>query len=94
MNTRAVDVSVVVPSVGRPARPPSSTPSSAQGRDVALPRKRAWAPPRVRTVEPSAPSGLLMASGAPVSGLTAESCCNPDEQPPCTSGTLGHECDR
>ena len=63
-------------------------------RDVALPRKRAWAPPRVRTVEPNAPSGLLMASTAPVSGLTAEHCCNPDEQPPCTSGVLGHECDR
>lgn len=93
MNTRAVDVSVVVPSVGRPARPPSSTPSNAPVRDVALPRKRAWAPPRVRTVEPNAPSGLLMASGG-LRAATVESCCNPDEQPPCTSGTLGHECDR
>lgn len=94
MNTRAVDVSVVVPSVGRPARPPSSTPSNAPVRDVALPRKRAWAPPRVRTVEPNAPSGLLMASAPGLRAETVESCCNPDEQPPCTSGTLGHECDR
>jgi hypothetical protein len=48
----------------------------------------------VRTVEPNAPSGLLMASAAGLRAATMESCCNPDEQPPCTSGTLGHECDR
>jgi hypothetical protein len=93
MNIRAadVDVDVVVLSVARPTRPPAATTSSAPVREVALPKKRAWGPPRVRTVEPSAPS-LLLAGSAPSSGLQMEHCCNPDEQPPCSSGTAGNDC--